>query len=178
MIFWIEIRVKVINSYIMIKFVEFIEKKEREAKKQLKIIEKILLSNGLKVKDHLGNDDPFLFVYNPKKNTFFEGIRIYKIGDQIAFRVQKEEETEPFGTAYPMDIEEMFTDLITDYKPEEAAKRIMKAVTNEVTKFFEKSSEAEKSLQNREFDKNPWGKVVVRSSDYGMSYDNLTYQKA
>ena len=162
----------------MIKFVEFINKKERETKKQLGIIEKILTQHGLKVKDHLDDDDPFLFVFNPKKSTFFEGIRIYKVGDQIAFRVQKEEKTEPFGRAYPMDIEEMFEDLITDYKPEEAAKRIMAAVTTEVKKFFERSSIAEKELRDKEFEKDPWGKVVVRSSDYGMDYSNLTYMKA
>lgn len=162
----------------MLKFVEFIDKKEREAKKQLKIIEKILLQHDIKVKDHLDDDDPFLFVYNPKKSTFFEGIRIYKVGDQIAFRVQKEEKTEPFGRAYPMNIEEMFEDLITDHKPDEAAKRIMIAVTTEVKKFFERSSIAEKDLRDREFEKDPWGKVVVRSSDYGMDYSNLTYMKA
>lgn len=162
----------------MIKFVEFIDKKERETKKQLKIIEKMLLAHDMKVKNHLDDDDPFLFVYNPKKNTFFEGIRIYKIGDQIAFRVQKEEKTEPFGKAYPMDIEEMFTDLITDYKPDDAGRRIMAAVTTEVKKFFEKSSLAERELRDKEFDVNPWSKVVVRSSDYGMDYSNLTYMKA
>ena len=162
----------------MIKFIEFIDKKEREAKKQLKIIEKILISHGMNVKNHLSNNDPYLFVYNPKKSTFFEGIRIYKIGDQIAFRVQKEEKTEPFGRAYPMDIEEMFTDLITDYKPEEAAKRIMIAVTTEVKNFFKKSAEAERDLRSKEFDHNPFGKVVVRSDRFSVDYSNLTYTKA
>lgn len=162
----------------MIRFIEFIDKKEREAKKQLKIIEKILLAHGMKVKDHLHDEDPFLFVYNPKKSTFFEGIRIYKVGDQIAFRVQKEEETEPFGKAYPMNIEEMFTDLITDHKPDEAGKRIMIAVTTEVKKFFEKSALAERDLRDKEFERDPFGKVVVRSSSFGMDYSNLTYMKS
>ena len=65
----------------MIKFVEFIDKKERETKKQLKIIEQILQHHGMTVKNNLHDDDPYLFVYNPQKNTFFEGIRIYKVGD-------------------------------------------------------------------------------------------------
>lgn len=162
----------------MIKFIEFIDKRERETKKQLKIIEKILLANGMNVKNYLDDDDPYLFVYNPKKNTFFEGIRIYKVGDQISFRVQKEEKTEPFGRAYPMDIEEMFTDLITDYKPDEAGKRIMVAVTTEVKKFFDRSAIAERELRDSDLERDPWGKVVVRSSDYGMDYSNLTYMKA
>jgi hypothetical protein len=162
----------------MIKFVEFIDKKERETKDQLKIIEQILQQHGLNVKNHLSDDDPYLFVYNPKKNTFFEGVRIYKVGDQISFRVQKEEKTEPFGRAYPMNVEEMFDDLISDYKPEEAGKRIMVAVTTEVNKFFDRSAIAERELRDKEFEKDPWGKVVVRSSDYGMDYSNLTYMKA
>jgi hypothetical protein len=162
----------------MIKFIEFIDKKERETKKQLKIIEHILLAHGMNVKSHLDDDDPYLFVYNTKKNTFFEGIRIYKVGDQISFRVQKDEKTEPFGRAYPMDIEEMFEDLVTDYKPEEAGRKIMSAVTTEVKKFFDRSAIAEKELRDKEFERDPWGKVVVRSSDYGMDYSNLTYMKA
>ena len=162
----------------MIKFIEFIDKKERETKKQLKIIEKILLANNMQVKNNLNDDDPYLFVYNQKKNTFFEGIRIYKVGDQIAFRVQKEEKTEPFGKAYPMNIEEMFEDLVSDYKPEEAGKRIMAAVTTEVNKFFDRSAIAEKEIRDKDLERDPWGKVVVRSSDYGMDYSNLTYMKA
>lgn len=162
----------------MINFIEFIDKKERETKKQLKIIEKILLAHGMTVKNHLHDDDPYLFVYNPKKNTFFEGIRIYKVGDQLSFRVQKEEKTEPFGRAYPMNVEEMFEDLITDYKPDDAGKRIMAAVHTEVVKFFERSAIAERDLRDKEFERDPWGKVVVRSSDYGMDYSNLTYMKA
>jgi len=162
----------------MIKFVEFLDKKEREAKKQLKIIEKVLLKNGMNVKDHLDDDDPYIFVSNPKKSTFFEGIRIYKVGDQIAFRVQKEEKTEPFGTAYPMNIEEMFEDLISEYKPEEAAKKIMLAVTTEVKKFFERSSLAEKELRDREFDKSGWNKPTINSSNFSVDYSNLTYMKA
>ncbi len=164
----------------MLEFKEFIDKKEREAKKQLKIIEHILATHGFSVKDHLDDDDPFLFVYNPKKNTFFDGIRVYKVGDNLAFRVQKQEKTEPFGKAYGLPIEDMFTDLITDYKPEEAGKKIIAAVTTEVKKFFTKSSEAEKELRDKEFDNtgDPFGKVVVRSSDYGMDYSNMTYMKA
>jgi hypothetical protein len=164
----------------MLNFQAFIDKKEREAKKQLKIIEHILTSNGFKVKDHLDDDDPFLFVYNPQKNTFFDGIRVYKIGSNLAFRVQKQEKTEPFGSAYDLPIEDMFTDLITDYKPHEAGKKIIQAVTTEVKKFFTKSSQAEKELRDKEFERtgDPFGKVVVRSSDYGMDYSNLTYMKA
>jgi hypothetical protein len=158
----------------MIKFKQFIDKKERDAKHQLKIIEHILQKNGFKVNDHLSDDDPYVFVHNPKKDTFFGGIRIYKVGDHIAFRVQREEKTEPFGSAYGMEIEDMFTDLLTDHhKPEEAGKKVMEAVVNEVKRFFEKSAQAEKELRDKEFDQNPFGKVVIRSSDFGIDYSNM-----
>lgn len=162
----------------MEKFFQFIDKKERDAKHQLKIIEKILGGHGFTVKDHISDDDPYVFVYNPAKNTFFDGIRVYKVGDQLSFRVQKEEETHPFGRAYPLAIEDMFTDLVSDHKPEEAGKKIIEAVLTEVKKFFEKSSKAEKDIRDKQFDKDPFGKVQVRSSDYGMDYSNLTYMKA
>jgi hypothetical protein len=162
----------------MLKFNAFIDKKEREGKQQLKLIEKMFAAHGIKVVDNLDDNDPYIYVYNPQKNTFFEGIRIYKIGKQIAFRVQKEEKTHPFGTAYSLPIEDMFTDLVSDHKPEEAGKRVIEAVLTEVKKFFEKSAIAEKEIREKEFDRNSFGKVVIRSSDFGMvDYSNLTYAK-
>jgi len=162
----------------MLKFTEFVDKKQRDARKQLKIVEKLLKNQELEVKDNLGKDDPFLFVYNPEKNTFFEGIRLYKIGEDLAFRVQKEEKTEPFGRAYALNIEEMFEDFTTDYSPEESGKRIIKTVGNEVKRFFEKSAEAEKDIKDKqEFDTNPYNKVVVRSYDFGSDYSSLVYMK-
>src|SRR5581483_6254789 len=141
----------------MLNFTEFIDKKEREAKKQLKIIEQILSKDGIKVKDHLGDDDPYIYVHNPEKSSLFGGIRIYKVGDNIAYRVQKEEKTEPFGKAYGMDIEEMFEDLINDFKPEDAGKKIIHAVVQEVKKFFERTAKAEKELRDKEFDRTGMG---------------------
>lgn len=161
----------------MLRFVEFVDRKQRENKRQLKVIKKLLESQEMKVKDHLKDEDPFIFVLNPDKNTFFEGVRIYKIGSQIAFRVQKEEDTEPFGKAYSINIEEMFEDFMTDYNPEKSGKKIIEAVGEEIKRFFEKSSEAEKDIRGEEeFNKNPYNpynKVMVRSSDFGADYSTL-----
>jgi len=162
----------------MLKFQEFVDKKEREAIKQLSIVKKLLESQEMKVKNYLKEDDPYIFLVNPLKNTFFDGIRIYKIGDSLAFRVQKEEKTHPFGTAYPLDIEEMFNDLLSDHhKPEDAGKKVINAVTNEVKRFFEKSYKAEKDLRSIQLDREPWNKVVIKSNDFGVDYSNLTYAK-
>ena len=162
----------------MLKFQEFVDKKERETIKQLSIVKKLLESQGMKVKSYLKEEDPYIFLVNPFNNTFFEGIRIYKIGTSLAFRVQKEEKTEPFGTAYPLDIESMFNDLLTDHhKPEEAGKKVITAVTSEVKRFFEKSHRAEKDLRAIHLDREPWNRVFVKSTDFGVDYANLNYMK-
>ncbi len=158
-------------------FKEFIDKKEREGKKHLKIVKKLLESGHLKVGDYLEEDDPYIFLHTPAKTLSFDGIRIYKIGNQLAFRIQKEEKTHPFGKAYPMDIEEMFNDLLSDHhKPEVAGKKVIESVINEVNKFFKKTAQAEKELRSREFDKSidPLGRLVVKST--GTDYSNMVFQ--
>ena len=129
-------------------FKEFANRKERQSKKQLKIVKKLLESQGLQVKDHLDDDDPYLFLQKTNDSVSFGGIRIYKIGEQMAFRIQKQESTHPFGQAYPINIEEMFNDLMNDHhKPEEAGKQVIKYVVEEVKRFFDKTAEAEKDLK-------------------------------
>ena len=78
-------------------FVEFVDRKQREAKKHLKLIEKVLRQGKLQVYSHLEDEEPHLFVKANNKKLSFEGVRVYHIGDGIAFRVQKLEKTEPYG---------------------------------------------------------------------------------
>jgi hypothetical protein len=158
-------------------FVEFIDKKEREAKKHLKIVKKLLESQGMKVSDHLKADDPYIFVFNPGQNVSFNGIRVYQIGSQLAFRIQKEENTHPFGRAYSLPVEDMFEDLMSDHhKPEVAGKKVIQAVTEEVNNFFVKSAEAEKELLSSDFGGNdPMKKLALRST--GTDYSNMVFTK-
>ncbi len=151
-------------------FVEFVDKKKRESKKQLKIVKKLLESNHLKVADHTNDEEPYIFLFSPEKDLTFDGIRIYKIGSEMAFRIQKDENTHPFGQAYPLNLEEMFNDLMSDHRnPEKAGKEVIESVIFEVKKFFSKSAEAEKDLRS-EFD-SPDGKVAVRSGM--LDYSNM-----
>lgn len=159
-------------------FVEFVDKKEREAKKHLKIVKKLLESQGMKVADHLKDDDPYIFVFNPGQNIAFDGVRIYQIGTQIAFRIQKEENTHPFGRAYPLPVEDMFNDLMSDnHKPELAGKKVIESVTEEVKSFFIKSANAEKDLRGSEFGNasDPMNKIAIRSTN--TDYSNMVYTK-
>jgi len=161
-------------------FGDFIDKKQRDAMKQLKLIEQLLTLQGFKVDDFMTEgheDDPYIFVSNPSKNTSFDGVRIYKIGDIIAFRIQKESETHPYGNAYTLDIERMFDDLMSEEEMDEikAGKLVMKAVAKELKSFFDKSQEAEDESRSGDVmsgDDN----VMIRST--GTDYSSQIYSKA
>jgi nitrogenase molybdenum-iron protein alpha/beta subunit len=155
-------------------FKEFLNHKSRESKKQLKSIYKILDEQGLKVADHLDNDDPYLFVKNStNQKTSFSGLRIYKIGDNIAYRIQREEKTHPYGMAYLLDIENAFNDLLGDMKEEEALKEVMKGVKLELETFFKKSSEAEVQIKKTMIEPGNMSKIsdIGRGgvTDYGST---------
>lgn len=161
-------------------FGSFIDKKQRESLKQLKIIEQLLSSQGFSVKNHLNEgdeDDPYVFVYNPNKNTSFDGVRIYKIGDIISFRIQKESETHPYGSAYILDIEKMFDDLMSEENMNEikAGKLIMKAVSKELSSFFNKSEEAESDARGGMVNL-PNDDIAIRST--GTDYSNMIYSRS
>ena len=154
-------------------FKDFLNKKVRKGKKQLAVVKKVLEEQGISVQDHLGDDDPYLFVKNPThKKTSFAGIRIYKIGDCISYRVQKEEKTHPYGVAYSLDLENAFNDFLTDMKEEDATKEVIKAVGLEIKAFFEKSSEAENSIKRIQISKDePIKTTSVKDmgTDYGAT---------
>ncbi len=133
----------------------------------------------MSVSSFLEGDDPYVFLRSNKGGTSFEGVRIYKIGGNIAYRIQKEEKTHPFGKAYPLDIEGMWDDLIGDKMDEkEAGKQIIKAVHEEFDTFFTKSLDAEKQLRTGDFDRkgNPLGNVMITGQ--GTDYSNLVHSKS
>lgn len=125
--------------------------KDREARKQLGLVRAVLEQSGFRVLDKLNDrDDPYIFVSSPNSNLSFAGIRIYKIGDEIAYRVQKEDDTQPFGNAYSLDIEEMYEDLLgEDMDDEEIGKEIITAIGKEIEDFFKRSLEAEEKEDGR-----------------------------
>lgn len=153
-------------------FNAFIDKKQRESKKHLKLVKKIFDSKGMKCNEHLEDDDPYIFLFTKNKDLNFEGIRIYKIGNQLAFRIQKEEKTHPFGEAYALNIEEMFDDLMADeHNPEKAGKEVVKAVISEVERFFKKTGQAEKDLISSKFDNKDGNGIAIRNT--ATDFSNL-----
>jgi hypothetical protein len=150
-------------------FREFVDRKTREAKKHLGTLKKILKRDGMEVKDFLEEEDPYIYVANPIGNLSFDGVRIYKIGGEVAYRIQKEDKTHPYGKAYVLDVEGMFHDLLSDNIGEQKA-------GEEFKKFFSKSSEAEKDLRASEFDYagDSMKGMVVNPS--GTDYSNTVHR--
>ncbi len=162
-------------------FKDFVNKKYREAIRQLGILQKIFEKSGLKVKNYLNEgdayEDPYIFIFNPTQGSF-DGIRIYKIGSNIAFRVQNQEDSHPYGTAYPIDMEDMFGDFLADEGVDEkdAGKKVMEAVVNQLKKFFEKSQNAEEDLQRSQLDKGDnLGNIAIKNQ--GTDYSSLIFTR-
>lgn len=129
-------------------FLEFVDRKQREAKKHLKLIEQLFRKNGMEVYSHVEKEDPYIFVKSPEKLSF-EGIRIFEIGSMVAYRVQKKEKTEPYGKSYLLGVEDMFNDFLSEnMSEEEAGKKVIKSVVEEISKFFERSAKAELELKD------------------------------
>lgn len=159
-------------------FLEFVNKRKRDGKKHLTILEKVFKHQKLAVKSFMDEDTPYLYLIAPGDSVNFGGVRVYQVGDNIAYRVQKQEHTEPFGRPYLLDMDEMYEDfMMDDIKEEEAAKRIVQAVSDEMSRFFRKSKEAEQDFQDMQFDRqtDSMGKIILRPT--GSDYSNSIYNK-
>lgn len=161
-------------------FGDFVDKKKRDGIHQLNLVRQMLESQGFKVDNFLENNDeePYIFVMNPSRNGSFDGVRVYKIGNLISFRIQKENKTHPYGSAYVIPVEEMFQDFLSDEKIDEvkAGKKVMESIAKEIRKFFEKSVEAESEEKDRLIDQGEdSGSVQVKTT--GTDYSSLVYNK-
>lgn len=155
-----------------VQFLEFIDRKQREAIKHLRLVERLLKKSGMQVSSFLEDEDPYIFIKIPGKRLSFDGIRIYEIGDMIAYRIQKEEKTQPYGNAYLLDIEDMFNDYMSEnMKEEEAGKKVIESVAEELTKFFKKSADAEEEIRGNGQDSS---NLIIKSggSDYSSTVLN------
>jgi len=156
-------------------FLEFIDRKQREARRHLKIVEQLLKKGGLSVKAHIDDEDPYVFLKATNPKLSFDGIRIYEVGEMVAYRVVKEEKTEPYGKAYQLNLEEMFNDYMSESPhQEEAAQKVIEGVTNELKRFFDKSALAERDLKDHEFGDN--GNVILKTG--GSDYSSLVFAKS
>lgn len=155
-------------------FMEFVDRKQREAKRHLKIIEQLLKKNGLEVKSHLEDEDPYVFLKATNPKLSFDGVRIYEVGEMVAYRVVQEEKTEPYGKAYQLNMEEMFNDFMSESPHEdEAAKKVIGGVVHELKRFFDKSADAERSLKDNDFGDSG---LILKTG--GSDYSSLVFNKS
>lgn len=162
-------------------FKDYMDVEDRKALRQLKIIQGVLEKGGLKVTNFTESEDdqnPYIFVYNTAGNRFFDGIRIYSIGKKLAYRVQKEERTHPFGTAYPLKIEEMFNDFISeeDVDQKKAGEKIIEQFPKMIKRFFERSAEAEKAIIDQDIRDKGDSPAGIRSTG-GTNYSQMIHTK-
>ncbi len=162
-------------------FGDFVDKKKRESIRQLRLVKQLLEHTGMKVDNFLETEEtsePYIFCHNPSKNGTFDGVRIYKIGTDLAFRIQKESKTHPYGSAYPLPIESMFSDFLSDNDTDEskAGKKIIEAVNKEIKRFFDKSTEAERDDRKASLEGGAGGNVLIGTN--GTDYSSLVYNKA
>ena len=154
-------------------FIEFVTIKDIKDKKELKILGEILSKEGLSVQNFLEEDEPYLFVNSNTKNSF-GGIRIFKLGDSIIYRVQKEAKTHPYGNSYLLPIKEIYDTFLADKEDEEkAGKAAMEEIVKDIKKFFEKSSKAEKELKSGSIDfRSPLGRAVITTTGMDSQLSN------
>lgn len=149
------------------RFSSFLDKKNKQIRNELGVVRDVLKEANFKVEDFLCDDHPYLFLQNPENGLDFDGVRIYKIGSNLAYRIQKENKTAPYGEAYSLDIEGMFEDLITDMDENKATEHIKKAIHEEFKNFFKKSVEAQENINSGALD--PHSKVIIGSSHGDLS---------
>jgi len=142
-----------------LRFSSFVDKRVNRDRKELEVVRDVLKQGGVKVEDFTEKDDPHLFVAATEGGLDFGGVRVYKIGSRMAYRIQNEASTEPYGESYPINIEGLFEDLITDMDDEKAAEEIKKAIVGEMKGFFKKSLEAQNELSSDGAD--PHNKIIV-----------------
>ena len=159
-------------------FLEYVNKKQRDAIRELSVVKRIMKQGGLEVASHLHakDDDPYLFIYNPDSAPEF-GLRVYKLGGQdIYYRPQKKEKTHPWGEAKTLDIKGMFEDIMSDEKEEgKVAKQIIKSVSEEIRHYFKANAKADKDHKKGLADKSPLGAVAFRSSLDVGDFSNVSY---
>ena len=144
-------------------FNSFLTKKDRENKDHLYVLGYVLEKAGFKITNKLNDEEPYIYVHKPSsfdpliEQLSFGGVRIYTRGkDTVCYRSQNKVETEPFGTARQLNVNEMFKDLIDEKDKKFIGQRIIFYIIQELKDFFIKSAKAEREEAHYGKDRHPW----------------------
>ena len=178
-------------------FLEYLHKMKHGlrmiAERKLELILKALKEDHLLIDDFTDDDhQPYIFVYDPSKESSFSGIRIYLNNEIIAFRVQKMPDTQPYGASYQLDIQQMLEDIMdnTGQKDKEKlAELLVELLGSVIRKFFIKSASAEKEQMagiTSSMPRDVVGNIVIKNKDNdavavknsGTDYSNTVFSKS
>lgn len=127
-------------------FQDFVDRKHRKAIRELKILEQIVKMGGFETKGFFEDKfDPYVFVKS-NTETPFEGIRLYKIGDHIAYRVQNEVDSHPYGSAFDLNVEAMFDDYVEDGEHKHLGEKVAKSVVEDLKHFFKINAQMSRDM--------------------------------
>jgi hypothetical protein len=159
-------------------FLEYTMNIDKAHIKKLRLISKLLKKDGLRVDEFEEESEPYIYLYSTVPDTSFSGVRIYMLGDLVGFRVAKQYDTEPYGTAYSFAIQNIYEELLDDQgkkklDPEILGKKLVSVVGQQMRKFFKESHAAEEyeisaEIQSRDAQKNNKGTVVVQDRKWDL----------
>jgi len=104
-------------------------------------------------------NDPHIWVQAHPQPEEYRGIRVYLLGNICAFRVQKLENTQPYGKSYLLNMQEMYDDILEnmgekadDKDPAKAVEILIKQVSDTIRKFYIDSIKDEEEFLSAQLD--------------------------
>lgn len=163
----------------MATFGDFLYKKERDNKENLRLLGLIFKKSGFKVKSGLGDGhSPYVFIYKPSglskavDDLSFDGVRLYFLGEVLAYRPQMRHNSQPFGEAYNMDVTGMFRDLMAE-GDKKAGLKVIHYIIQELRDFFIQSGKADQEMPDGGDDGQMGMIVGGTGSDYSNKVTGL-----
>jgi len=163
----------------MITLQEFYNVLDDQKKTDLETLLRIFRSDGLKVHEFLDRKkDPYIYVFNPLNDLSFQGISVYKHGDILCYRPQRYQDSQPYGAAYLVKMQDIYDDLIYKEKEKSRALSVLcKKLCKDVRSFFRQSKGAEDSIMKSQMrspsDIDGTGQIVIRNT--GTDYSDKIY---
>lgn len=167
-----------INNF-MKTFNEYKTVLDDQTKSNLELLTVIFKNDGLKVHEFLDQKkDPYIYVFNPLDDLSFQGVAVYKRGNILAYRPQRYEDSQPYGAAYMIPIQDIYEDYIYQKKDKkEALKMLCTKLCKDMRSFFRDSKKAEDAVMQSQLrdpkDIDGAGQIIIRNT--GTDYSNTIY---
>jgi len=151
-------------------FFEFFKRDEYESRKHLKLLKKVFSDDGMYSIDFTDgeHEEPYIYVAAPS-DVSYQGLRVYQKGNILAFRVQKNPKTVPYGTPVEIKIQNILDKILMDVDNEDdAVENLNKEICKIVKDFFKQTKTAEEKILNAELSDDSldgFGQITIRNAD-------------